>query len=292
MSDTLEAFRAYLEVEGLEPRSVQNYFNAVKAALEYDEEEPWRVLARRKIRPATKRLYRAALLRWARWRDDGTLEEALSSRAAVKMMRGGKGSLRSKIVTPLTEEQAEAFDEALDAYRDEEPVWLWPCLRLMTQLGLRAGADLAHVQREAVEEAQETGVLRIWTKRDRERDLAVEGIVDEELAALLELGDWDEVADLISPRSAKARRAAAAYEQVRRWVKRVADEAGLDADEVWTHRFRHTMARRLYDAEGDILDVKDFLGHSSVATTERYLRGSRTRRVGDALRRLKKEREE
>ena len=40
------------------------------------------------------------------------------------------------------------------------------------------------------------------------------------------------------------------------------------------HRMRHTKAMHLYDADGDLIDVRDFLGHADVKTTSIYARSS------------------
>ena len=213
--------------EGLEPRSAANYRNSVRKAYEHDLEEPWRILERKKLQRRTRASYRAALLKWARWGDLSELEERLLSPSVKKLLRDRKAR-PDKVITPLNEEQVQAFLAVLDEYEDQDPLWVWPCLRMVVKLGLRAGADLTRIRRDSVEEAMESGVLRIWTKR-------------------------------------------------------LAKAAGIAPDEVWTHRFRHTAADYLYEQAGDILAVRDLLGHSSTATTERYLRGRRTKRVAEAM---------
>jgi len=267
--------------EGLEPRSAANYRNSVRKAYEHDLEEPWRILERKKLQRRTRASYRAALLKWARWGDLSELEERLLSPSVKKLLRDRKAR-PDKVITPLNEEQVQAFLAVLDEYEDQDPLWVWPCLRMVVKLGLRAGADLTRIRRDSVEEAMESGVLRIWTKRSKQRDLPASLIIDE-LHTLLLQEQWAELCDLISPGASEATRPQAAYESVRRWTKRLAKAAGIAPDEVWTHRFRHTAADYLYEQAGDILAVRDLLGHSSTATTERYLRGRRTKRVAEAM---------
>ena len=40
------------------------------------------------------------------------------------------------------------------------------------------------------------------------------------------------------------------------------------------HMFRHSFATYLWDACGDVYEVKEILGHSSIKTTERYVHAS------------------
>ena len=47
--------------------------------------------------------------------------------------------------------------------------------------------------------------------------------------------------------------------------------AGLDTRKYSVHKLRHTAATIVYkESKGDVLLVKEFLGHSSVSTTEIY----------------------
>lgn len=57
------------------------------------------------------------------------------------------------------------------------------------------------------------------------------------------------------------------YRLIRRWFA----DAGLDRREAGTHLFRHTLATRCYEATKDMAQVRDVLGHSRTATTERYV---------------------
>ena len=52
------------------------------------------------------------------------------------------------------------------------------------------------------------------------------------------------------------------------------DEAGLKTaryDGVSAHALRHTAAARMLDACGNVRTVQGFLGHKSLATTNRYV---------------------
>jgi integrase len=49
------------------------------------------------------------------------------------------------------------------------------------------------------------------------------------------------------------------------------------------HGFRHTVAKRLYEATGDLYAVKEGLGHVSVLTTERYMPNVNSEKIRNIL---------
>lgn len=59
--------------------------------------------------------------------------------------------------------------------------------------------------------------------------------------------------------------------EIGRMLKKYAARCGLDAEEIHVHTLRHTAAMLRREAGDDILDISEFLGHSSVATTQIYL---------------------
>lgn len=57
--------------------------------------------------------------------------------------------------------------------------------------------------------------------------------------------------------------------QARNIVKKTAKEAGI-AKRTYPHMFRHSFATHLLDNGANIMEIKEFLGHESVATTQVY----------------------
>jgi integrase/recombinase XerD len=57
-------------------------------------------------------------------------------------------------------------------------------------------------------------------------------------------------------------------------LKAVAERAKLDEDHVWLHKFRATFATRCLWAGVDLLTVQQWLGHSDMESTMRYLKPS------------------
>jgi site-specific recombinase XerD len=66
--------------------------------------------------------------------------------------------------------------------------------------------------------------------------------------------------------------------------KEIAGLAGLDKAEWHLHRFRDTAATRWLRAGIDVRTVQEWLGHESLATTQKYLEPSKeTERQLDAM---------
>lgn len=54
-------------------------------------------------------------------------------------------------------------------------------------------------------------------------------------------------------------------------VRRTAEEAGVQADKLGPHTFRHTFAMEYLKSGGDLFSLMRILGHSNVKTTEKYV---------------------
>ena len=57
---------------------------------------------------------------------------------------------------------------------------------------------------------------------------------------------------------------------VEKMVNQAFENAGLGGRRLSPHKLRHTFATQLYGAGADVLELKEILGHSSVATTQIY----------------------
>jgi len=66
-------------------------------------------------------------------------------------------------------------------------------------------------------------------------------------------------------------------------LKAVAERAQLDKDDFWLHKFRATFATWSLWAGVDLRTVQQWLGHSDMESTMRYLKPSRSQHVRDKV---------
>jgi integrase len=66
-------------------------------------------------------------------------------------------------------------------------------------------------------------------------------------------------------------------------LKAVAERAKLDKDDFWLHKFRATFATRCLWAGVDLRTVQQWLGHSDMESTMRYLKPSRSEKVREKV---------
>ena len=66
-------------------------------------------------------------------------------------------------------------------------------------------------------------------------------------------------------------------------LKAVAERAKLDKENFWLHKFRATLATRCLWAGVDLRTVQQWLGHSDMESTMRYLKPSRSQHVRDKV---------
>jgi integrase/recombinase XerD len=66
-------------------------------------------------------------------------------------------------------------------------------------------------------------------------------------------------------------------------LKAVAERAELDPEDFWLHKFRATFATRCLWAGVDLRTVQQWLGHSDMESTMRYLKPSRSQHVREKV---------
>jgi integrase/recombinase XerC len=144
-------------------------------------------------------------------------------------------------------------------------------LELLYATGLRVG-ELVSLDRHDVD--LPARVLRVVGKGGKERMVPFNTAAAEALGAWFE--DWDELRAQAKPSAADAepvflspRGRRLGDRAVRTLVDRHSAAAGVPAG-VHPHTLRHTFATHLLEGGADLRTIQELLGHSSLATTQRY----------------------
>jgi len=66
-------------------------------------------------------------------------------------------------------------------------------------------------------------------------------------------------------------------------LKTCAERAELNEEDFWLHKFRSTFATRCLWAGVDLRTVQQWLGHSDIESTMRYLKPSRSEKVREKV---------
>ncbi len=157
----------------------------------------------------------------------------------------------------LTEEEAKRLIEA-----SRENPRDYAIISLLAYSGLRV-SELCNLRFEDVDFDERIIYVRSG-KGDKDRIVVVSSRVIEALQDYLLTRDDDMVYLFSSRKSERISRS-----QVFRIVKRYAKKAGIKK-EVTPHVLRHTLATTMLRRGVDIRFIQQFLGHSSVATTQIY----------------------
>lgn len=166
------------------------------------------------------------------------------------------------------EETASLLEAARSRVDDGDPVHLrdWAALEMLYATGVRVG-ELVGANLEDVDLDAHT--LRVTGKGSRERVVPFGIPAARALRAWLDRGR----PQLVGPRSGAAlflgrRGSRVDVRQVREVAHRVAAIAGVT--DLSPHALRHTAATHLLEGGSDLRTVQEVLGHSSLATTQRY----------------------
>lgn len=246
------AFRAWLSKQGVgvlqvEPEHVERYVTDLHAAGKAKA-------TRGRALSVLREVYRALTVK--------RLVPANPAREVKNIRHGG-----TKHTPWLDEAQLSkmlGFRGDPDSWRDQRD-------RLCIQILAGTGWRRSEVARMRAEDFS-GGAVRGVVKGGKEGQAAVPPWLTEEIAA------WCARAEIAAgpllPRAEGDRRAISG-EIVRDVVKRVALEAGVPLDKATPHAIRRSLAT-LADARGvPLADIQKQLGHASIVTTERYLKGSR-----------------
>ncbi len=174
-------------------------------------------------------------------------------------------------VEPVT----QLLDSAGERAEDDDAIHLrdWALLEMLYATGARVGEVVAADLADA-DPSERT--IRVVGKGDKERVVPFGRPAELALRAWLERGR-PQLAQPSSPKAVFLGRRGGRLDQrqARAVVHQAAALAGVD--DVAPHGLRHTAATHLLEGGSDLRSVQEILGHSSLATTQRYIHVSAER---------------
>lgn len=246
-------FQKWLKSNGRSPNTVTQYGYHVERALEGS----WKRYVLNGS-PATQRVKKAALKSYAKYSKDHQLLGQLSE---IKLDPLSRVSDRP----PLSHEELLAFREALDEAPMPKPVRA--VLGLMATRGFRVG-DALRLSRPEVSKGLRTGVL-VFVAKGRKRLHWPIKKFKKYLELLIQFRAWDHVYELISPDAVNQEKAARTV--VQKELKYLAEELGIDPRDMYTHRFRRTIATLFLEQPGASLPkLQKYFGWSNINVAANY----------------------
>lgn len=213
------------------------------------------------IAPKTKRHIKAAIVAYARFTKDRELE------ASIREVRLPPAD-RVTVKIPLDRDLWVKFITVLDDSQAFSPE-IRACMGIIAIRGYRV-SDVLRMERKEILRGLQTGILSTVGKGRKRLEYTVQPF-RKYLITLLGVKDWVKVADLIS--NSKRDDMTAARVKLLRAFKTLAKEVGIDPKDIFTHRFRRTVATMFLDhpsVKGDLEKLRQFMGWSNVTIAAGY----------------------
>lgn len=208
------------------------------------------ILLKRKINPLVINLRISVILSFTKWAKDARVAEAPLKPAYVKKLKG-------TTARPRVFYTREEIDRVLDMTKDE---MTWLLISLSFDTGMRL-YELTNLKKSEIHGAR----INFVGKGKKSREVWISARTCERLEKWLEKsrpGEWvwengagypysDET---LRTRMADAFHAAGHYD-------------------FHPHALRHSFATDIQKRGADIMEIKEMMGHTNVATTQRYMHG-------------------
>ena len=297
----LGRFARYLELEeGRSPRTAREYVRDVRLFARWFEER-YRIhpiwdqvssaqvrafLAERGASPVRSNRLLASLAKFYRYLSEVEgLPVVQDPTAPVK-----RPKLPRRLPTYLTPQEVARLLQA--AYKNRSPkqgLRDWALLAFLYGTGLRLSEALALTYQDVAYQDGVPHAITVKGKGDKERVVVLSPTAQRALHQWLKHRNLEgsPVSPYIWSHTSGPRKGEPfSPRTVQAMLKRVARRAGLKNWEKLTpHKLRHSYASALVEAGRSIAEVKELLGHSSIATTQVYVHISR-KRLEEAARAL------
>jgi site-specific recombinase XerD len=168
---------------------------------------------------------------------------------------------RNSLDNVLTEQDYSAL---LESAKNRKTKRLYYLIRTLTSSGIRVG-ELRYITTDMLA----TGKTYVYGKT-KMREIIISRSLCRELQGYCE---ERHITGIIF----HGKKADTLIDTARIWreLKQLAKAAGIPAEKVHAHNFRHFFAKQFLSEYHDIVDLADILGHNSIETTRIYTRTSR-----------------
>lgn len=276
----LDDFGRWLADFGLSEGTIRLYRYDVESA--FARGGPVKRLKDRNLAPKTLRHILAACRRWARFRRDQDMLDAVE-RIRLPAPR------RQTAKVPITRDQLfEVVAEINRCEYLEDP--MKASLGLMAIRGFRCG-DVTRLKRREIDLALENGILAYEAKGRRRLEFKVLDTYRyylEVLAIEAEHVKWTRVEDLLAPTAASATRRQAANRAAARALRRIGLEVGIEG--LYPHQLRRTYATEYLAALGPdpfaAIKLQQHMQWASLATAMGYVDHDRGQELDDVAEKM------
>lgn len=209
----------------------------------------------------TTSMYSHALSSFYEWlRYEDILDDNPVSTLRDRQKRIGKKSTpKKRLPSVLTEDEVQSLFYGISQGKGDKTE-ISAIVGLILDTGLRISEALSMTVRDGITILNE-GTLRVVGKGNKERLVRTLREYEDLLRAYVYKDQRDPNERLFSVRRAGAYRA----------IKRALSRAGIQKPQMGPHLLRHTAASLMLKHNWTLAQVRDNLGHSSIAITEIYL---------------------
>lgn len=264
----LDGFYAWLHKRG-RGRSADQYRRVVKLWLDGKDEFEAKMTST-SYSPNYRRHLIACVRVWAKYTGDGDLLVRLED---IKR----PAAIARDVREPFEFSDWFAIRNAIENYPGITDAKRNVCA-LIALRGIRCG-DVLRLAKRDVSQAVDAGVLAFESKGERWQKFNAAPLLPH-LKGLM--GCWhhgQRVRNLVSPGSSEEHCQETAGRAIRRVFDEIADEIGMNPEDLYAHRFRHTYATYfLQEMAGDpeaIFKLQQQMGWARLDTASNYLRRSR-----------------
>lgn len=279
----LDAFSKWLTKEGYRPRTVQKTVTDLKSLKNHPD------LAKNPTSDQRARDYLRAYTYYSEFLGEkprGLVEPTIPERTSRRRRHHDDGPKKLAKVG-IDAGGWKRMWKLLDA--DESPEG--HALAVLMATGLRV-SDLLRVTPMALDVAfrRSDGQILLEVKGGKDMVSTVDAARAEWTdlrEAMAEAGRPENVAAFISPGSANPDAGGAAYRQLVRRLRSIADEAGVSGP-IHLHRLRRSVAELALESGASLEEVQMMLGHTDIKTTQIYTAGARAKLAAKGLSKIRR----